>query len=81
MHQQKDIGGEQNVGNHLLGDWVCLEASKVCEGKESYGEKVEKGEEEGGKMDLGQFQPLQLDERFKERMLQQLLSVVVNNLE
>ena len=42
---------------------------------------MEKEEEEGGKMDLGQFQPLQLDERFKERMLQQLLSIIVNNLE
>ena len=53
----------------------------MCEGKESYGEKVEKEEEEEAKMDLGQFQPLQLNERFKERMFQQLLSIVVNNLE
>ena len=58
-----------------------MKASEVCEGKESYDKKVEKEEEEGGMVDLGQFQPLQLDERFKERMLQQILSIIVNNLE
>ena len=53
----------------------------MSKGKEGYGKEVEEEEEEGGKMDLGQFQPLQLDESFEERMFQQLLSTIVNNLE
>ena len=40
------------------------------EGKEGYGKEVEEEEEEGGKMDLGQFQPLQLNERFEDGMFQ-----------
>ena len=53
----------------------------MSKSKESYGKKVEEEEEEGGEVDLGQSQPLQLDESFKERMFQQLLSVILNNLE
>ena len=53
----------------------------MSKSKESYGKKVEEEEEEGGEVDLGQFQPLQLDESFKEGMFQQLLSVILNNLE
>ena len=53
----------------------------MSKSKESYGKKVEEEEEESGEVDLGQFQPLQLDESFKERMFQQLLSVILNNLE
>ena len=64
----------------MLGDQIQLEATEVGEGKESYCKKVQEEEEEGGKMDLGQFQPLQLDESFEERMFQQLLSTIVNNL-
>ena len=65
----------------MLGYQIQLEATEVSEGKEGYGKKVEEEEVEGGKMDLGQFQPLQLNERFEEGMFQQLLSVVVDNLE
>ena len=65
----------------MLGDQIQLEATEVGEGKEGYCKKVQEEEEEGGKMDLGQFQPLQLDESFEERMFQQLLSTIVNNLE
>ena len=64
----------------MLADWIHLEASEVDEGKEGYGKKVQEEEEEGGKMDLGQFQPFQLNICFKEGMLQQLLSIIVNNL-
>ena len=53
----------------------------MSKSKESYGKQMEEEEEEGGEVDLGQFQPLQLDESFKERMFQQLLSVILNNLE
>ena len=52
----------------------------MSEGKESNGKEVQKEEEEGGKMDLGQFQPLQLDEGFEEGMFEQLLPTVVDNL-
>ena len=52
----------------------------MSEGKEGYGQKMQKEEEESGKMDLGQFQPLQLDEGFEQGMFEQLLPTVVDNL-
>ena len=52
----------------------------MSEGKESNSKEVQKEEEESGKMDLGQFQPLQLNESFEEGMFQQLLPTVVDNL-
>ena len=64
----------------MLGDQIQLKATEVGEGEEGYCKKVQEEEKEGGKMDLGQLQPLQLDESFEERMFQQLLSTIVNNL-
>ena len=50
------------------------------ESEEGDGEKMEEEKHEGGKEEFGDFQPLQLYEGFKKRVLQQLLSIVVENL-
>ena len=56
------------MANNFLRDWIREKVSEVSKGKESYGKKMEKEEKEGDEMDLWQFQPLQMDEHFKDRM-------------
>ena len=50
------------------------------ESEEGDGEKMEEEKHKGRKEEFGDFQPLQLYEGFKKRVLQQLLSIVVENL-
>ena len=56
------------MAKNFLRDWIREEVSEVSKGKESYSKKMEEEEKEGDEMDLWQFQPLQMDEHFKERM-------------
>ena len=50
------------------------------ESEEGDDEKMEEEKHKSGKEEFGDFQPLQLYEGFKKRVLQQLLSIVVENL-